>query len=255
MYPVLFRFDKLAIYSYGLFVTLGFVVLVLVVWHEARRRGRPNQETAVLLLASLAGAAVGSRLVWILILGPSPELLNPYTWFSSGGTHFHYMGILIGGYVGGLIAKRALDVKEMLGDPFALGLPAMMVLVRIGCLLGGCCYGKPSDVPWAVYLHGAYRHPTQLYEGLFQAAALVLLWRWRSRMPRPGDLLKLYYLAYALFRLGQQFLRDDHPIVASGLTVPHFICLGILAWLALDLWFDHRRSSDQTAALVVERGQ
>jgi phosphatidylglycerol:prolipoprotein diacylglycerol transferase len=83
----------------------------------------------------------------------------------------------------------------------------------------------------------------------------VLLWRWRSRMPRPGDLLKLYYLAYALFRFGQQFLRDDHPIVASGLTVPHFICLGILAWLALDLWFDHRRSSDQTAALVVERGR
>ncbi len=65
----------------------------------------------------------------------------------------------------------------------------------------------------------------------------------------------MYYLAYALFRFGQQFLRDDHPIVAFGLTVPHFICLGILAWLALDLWFGHRRSSDQSAALVVERGR
>lgn len=145
MYPILFHSDELAIYSYGLFVTLGFVVLVLAVWHEARRHGRPNQETAVLLLASLAGAAVGSRLVWILILGPSPELLNPYTWFSSGGTHFHYLGILIGGYLGGLMAKLALDVKEMIGDPFALGLPAMMVLVRIGCFLGGCCYGKLDE--------------------------------------------------------------------------------------------------------------
>lgn len=254
MYPVLFRLGGLIIYSYGVLVTLGFLVLILVVWREARRRGRPDQETVLLLLASLTGAAVGSRLMWILILGPSPELLNPYAWLASGGPRFHYLGILIGGYVGGLIAKRALDVKEMIGDSFALGLPAMMILVRIGCFLGGCCYGKPTDLPWAVYLHAAYRHPTQLYEALFQAAALAALWRWRDRMPRPGDLLKAYYFAYALFRFGQQFLRDDHPVAALGLTVPHFLCLGILAWLAIGLWSRHRPSPDQ-AAVLVARGE
>ena len=232
MYPILFHLGGLTVYSYVVFVTLGFIVLIAIVWQEARRRGCPEQETAVFLLGSLAGAAVGSRLVFILMLGPSPELLNPYTWLTSGVPHFHYLGILIGGYIGGIMAKRTLGLKEMLGDPFALGLPAMMVLVRIGCFLGGCCYGKPTDLPWAVYLHGAYRHPTQLYEWLFQAAALIVLWRWRDRISRPGDLLKLYYLAYALFRFFQQFLRGDNPVVAWGLTVPHFLCLGILGWLA-----------------------
>ncbi len=233
MYPVLFQLNGFAIYSYGLFVTLGFITLVTIVWREARRRGCPAQETAVFLLGSLVGSAVGSRLVFMLILGPSPELLNLYTWFTFGGPRFHYLGVLIGGYAGGIMAKRSLGLKKMLGDPFALGLPAMMVLVRIGCFLGGCCYGKPADLPWAVYLHGAYRHPTQLYEWLFQATALIVLWRWRDRVRRSGDLLKLYYLAYALFRFVQQFWRDDHPVVALGLTIPHFLCLGILAWLAL----------------------
>ena len=231
MYPVLFSIGGLAVYSYGVSVTLGFTVLVVVVWCEARRRGRRPQETAILLLASLAGAAIGSRLAFILILGPSPTLLNPYSWLTSGVPHFHYLGVLVGGYAGVVITKRALGVKEMLGDPFALGLPAMMMLVRIGCFLGGCCYGKPTSLPWAVNMHGAYRHPTQLYEWLFQASALIVLWRLRDRMPRPGDLLNLYYLAYVVFRFFQQFWRDDNPVVALGLTVPHFLCLGILVWL------------------------
>jgi phosphatidylglycerol:prolipoprotein diacylglycerol transferase len=249
MYPLLYEFNGLVIYSYGLMITLGFLTMILVVVHEARRRGRPDRETALLLLASLTGAAVGSRLVWVLTLGPSAELLNPYNGFIPGGAGFHYMGVLIGGYLGGLVAKRALEVKDMLGDPFALGLLAMMVLVRIGCFLGGCCYGKPSHLPWAVYLHGAYRHPTQLYEALFQAAALAVLWRWRDRMPRPGDLLKAYYFAYALFRFGQQFLRDDHPVAALGLSVPHFLALGILAWLVITLWSRLRQRSDQAASM------
>ena len=232
MHPILFQLGPLNIYSYGVFVLLGFVAWITVTSYDARRRELPWQEIILFLLAGLVGAALGSRLVFILMLGPQPELLDFYTLFTPNVPHFHFLGILIGGYVGVVFAKQTLNLKRLIGDPFALGLAAMMSFVRIGCFLGGCCYGKPTDLPWAIYLHGAYRHPTQLYEWAFQVAALVVMWFLRDRMPRPGDLLKLYYFAYAVFRFFQQFFRDDNPVVALGLTVPHFLCLGILGWLA-----------------------
>ena len=118
----------------------------------------------------------------------------------------------------------------MIRDIASPALALMMTIVRVGCLLGGCCYGKPTDLPWAVEMHGARRHPTQLYELLFQLVFFWLLWYLRDRMPRTGDLIKLYLGSYAVFRFFNEFWRVN-PVVALNMTVPQLICLGILLWL------------------------
>ncbi len=141
------------------------------------------------------------------------------------------MGVLVGGYVGVVIAKTSMGLPYLVGDIFAPALALMMAIVRVGCFMGGCCYGKPTDLPWAIELHGARRHPTQLYELFFQLAFFLLLWYLRDRLPRPDDLLKLYLGSYAIFRFFNEFWRVN-PVVALGMTVPQFICLGILFWLS-----------------------
>jgi prolipoprotein diacylglyceryltransferase len=229
--PVLLSFGGLTIASYGLFVALGFLAYSALVFYEGRRRGLARQQITILYLAALVGAALGSRLVWIAMLGPQPELLVFYTLFLPTQVHYHYLGVLVGGYAGVEVAKALLEWPHMVGDMFAPALAAMMVLVRAGCTLGGCCYGRPADLPWAIELHGARRHPTQLYELAFQLIALVVLWSWRDRLPHAGDLFKLYLGAYAAFRYVNEFWRV-HPVVALGMTVPQWICLGILAFVA-----------------------
>lgn len=74
---------------------------------------------------------------------------------------------------------------------------------------------------------GLPMHPSFIYEILFHLAAFLILIRFGDRAPRPGDSFKLYLLAYALFRLGVEFVRDN-PEVAWGLSGSQIFLLGTL---------------------------
>src|SRR5919204_429820 len=82
-----------------------------------------------------------------------------------------------------LLARRclprsaALAIRVKTGDTFALPLALALALGRWGCFCNGCCFGKPTDLPWGVdFGDGVRCHPTQIYESLFHALmALVLL--------------------------------------------------------------------------------
>jgi phosphatidylglycerol:prolipoprotein diacylglycerol transferase len=234
MHPVLFQIGNLTIYSYGVFVSLGFGAYTVVVFYEGRRRGQPWEDILLLFLAALVGAVLGSRGILMLMFGPQPVLLDFYSLFFPGTVLFHYLGILVGGYIGVAVTKMGMGLGRSVGDIFAPALALMMTVVRVGCFLGGCCYGKPADLPWAIELHGARRHPTQLYELFFQLFFFVLLWSLRDRTARPGDLMQLYLGGYAVFRFVNEFWRVN-PVVAWGMTVPQFICLGIGLSLAVTL--------------------
>lgn len=245
MRPILFQIGDLSIYSYGVCVFLGFSAYSVIVFYEGRRRGQPWRELLLLFIAALVGAVLGSRAVLILTFGPQPELLDFYTLFSPKTPRFHYMGVLVGGYIGVVVAKTSMGLSHSVGDIFAPALALMMTIVRVGCFLGGCCYGKPADLPWAIQLHGARRHPTQLYELFFQLLFFLSLWYWRDRMSRSGDLLKLYLGGYAVFRFVNEFWRV-YPVVALGLTVPQFICVAIVLWLVFTLLIRGRRPDEKS---------
>ena len=97
-------------------------------------------------------------------------------------------------------------------DAGAPGLALGHAFGRIGCLLGGCCYGRAVDpsFPLAVDLAGQSRHPVQLYEaaGLLALSALLLLLS-RRLWPRPGALFAVYLGAYAALRFVTEGLRAD----------------------------------------------
>jgi phosphatidylglycerol:prolipoprotein diacylglycerol transferase len=97
-------------------------------------------------------------------------------------------------------------------DASTPGLALAHALGRMGCLLGGCCYGSHAADTWplAPVLWGERRHPVQLYEavGLLALAALTALLTPRLRR-RPGSLFTVYLGAYAILRLGTERLRGD----------------------------------------------
>lgn len=132
---------------------------------------------------------------------------------------------LVGGYFGVEAAKWAMGLRIKTGDSFAAPVAAAIAVGRLACLCAPCCYGTPTELPWGVdFGDGVRRHPTQLYEFAFHATAAIFLLRWQQRGRFRGQLVKLYILAYLVFRFATEFLRPEPP---------GWLELSIYQWCAL----------------------
>lgn len=121
-----------------------------------------------------------------------------------GGSVFY--GGLLGGILAGAVylrrKGRPLDLWASLTAP---AIPLFHVFGRVGCFLGGCCYGLPSA--WGfVYRYspvaeanGVSRFPVQLVEAAWNLVLFLLL----ARLQRRGRdrLLPLYLALYAPARV------------------------------------------------------
>ena len=147
------------------------------------RRGAPADGKSRLCRWRLARWLVRSpaRLTHLLVEPDrAAKLLNFYGLLQPG-TPGNIIGLMLGGFAGGLAMRRSLELPSA-GNFYAPALAAASVIWRVGCTLASCCYGKPTDMPWAIYEDGAYRHPTMVYEGLFNLMVDVRRYITRSRL-------------------------------------------------------------------------
>jgi phosphatidylglycerol:prolipoprotein diacylglycerol transferase len=138
-------------------------------------------------------------------------------------------GALILGFLAAEIAKPLLRYPLPPNDRFATLLPFSFATGRVGCTLAGCCRGIPWNGPWALRsADGIARHPTQIYELLFElavGAAFVLLLRRRLLF---GRLFALYLILYGAFRFVLEPLRDT-PKTLAGWSGYQWLCLAMIA--------------------------
>ncbi len=193
-----------------------------------------------LTLGAFCGAMLGAKLPFAL--ADWPGLLDGSAWLAHGKT---IMGGLVGGYFGVELAKWLLGVRIKTGDWFAAPVAAAVAMGRLGCFRAGCCFGTPTTLPWGVAFPLAPdggtvpRHPTQLYEFLFHAAAAgVLFWLSRRGLLR-GQLIKLYFITYLVYRFASEWLRPE-PRLWTGLTGYQWAAVVLLV-LFCWLWVRDRR--------------
>jgi len=138
--------------------------------------------------------------------------------------------------------RRTLDV-------FALPAVLWLLVLRIGCFLAGCCWGKVSEWPMAISFpagslaweqHVALGmigsdtarslpvHPTQLYELVLVAGLLAVLVRIERLALRPGKLALFTLSGYSGLRFLLEFVRADSPVFFAGLTLTQFLCAAFL---------------------------
>lgn len=179
---------------------------------------------AIVAAAGLLGGLAGAALFQVL---------------ATAGAHpgKSVLGGVAGGYAAVALTKRRLGIVRPTGDLFALALAAGEAVGRWGCFLGGCCYGRPdADLPWRVWQHDAWRHPTQIYLALGCAAifGVLLLAPRRFRIPENG-LWALQGLLYCPLRFGVEFYRAGDPL-ALGLTAAQWACLVGIAFFGSRAW-------------------
>ena len=138
-----------------------------------------------------------------------------------------------GGLIIGLLAAAIYGWRVQLPlrttlDALAPGLAAFMIAWGIAHLLSGAAFGSPTDLPWAIYLWEANRHPTQIYE-IVLAIAVFLVVRKRP-LDRPGTGLN-FLLTVALLSSSRLFLeafRGDSLLWVDGIRTAQVVSLGIL---------------------------
>ena len=217
MRPVLFEIWGWPIHSYGLMLAIAFLIGISAVGKAAKRFEIKFDTIIDMGVWILVGAVVGARLAYVITeyhyyLAAPWEILK----LNSGGLAFH--GGLIGGFGAGYwFLKRQQIFPWSLADLATPYIALGYAIVRIGCLLNGCCYGKPSSLPWAFACAAndpTPRHPTQLYAMIGSLILFVILWSLRNHRKFAGFLFLLYVGLYSVFRFSIEFFREG-PMVLS----------------------------------------
>lgn len=224
-------FDPVYALIMGLAIGLGFWLM-----RRAQRQSPLSiRERGAIFLGGFCGAMLGAKLPFVL--ADWDGLYSGAAWFADGKT---IMFGLVGGYGGIELAKAVMGIRVKTGDSFAVAVPAAVAVGRLGCFHAGCCYGTPSNLPWAVdFGDHVLRHPTQLYEATFHATMAIVLAILLRRGLFRGQLIKLYFICYFCFRFATEFLRPE-PRLWLDLTGYQWAAMAFTPIFALLWWHDAR---------------
>ncbi len=222
MHPLLFEVGRFPVYTYGLLLAAAYLTGLWLAVRRARARGLNGDRVMDLGILIIASALVGAKLL-LLVVDFGQYSRNPAELFSL----FRSGGVFYGGLIVAVVAAMWYMRRTRLplwptADAFAPGIALGHVVGRLGCLMAGCCYGRPASVRWAITFTnplaaenvgtplGVPLHPTQLYEAGAELVILVLLLATERRGRQfPGRTFWLYMLLYAVTRFVIEFYRGD----------------------------------------------
>jgi phosphatidylglycerol:prolipoprotein diacylglycerol transferase len=245
MYPRLFEFGAITIYTYGVLLAAAYLLGLQLAMARGRARGLDQARILDLGIYIIISALIGAKAL-LFVTDFRTFVSDPRSLLDlarSGGVF--YGGLILAVVVALWYIKRVGLPLWTTCDSFAPGIALGHVVGRFGCFFAGCCYGKPTTVPWAITFTNPYAaanvgtplniplHPTQLYEAGAEALILLLLLSTESRGKRyPGRTFWLYMLLYAISRYIIEIFRGDPRGTVFSFSTSQFISI-ILAPLAI----------------------
>lgn len=206
------------LHTYGFLLAAGFLIALKVAANRGKRFGVEANLMMDLGLYILVSALVGAKLL-LLIVDWEHYSHDPFSLIRSGGVFY-------GGLVAAVLTsiwffrKHNLSVwlmTDILAPSVALG----HGIGRLGCFSAGCCYGKPTTMPWGVTFTDPYAkeivgvplnvalHPTQLYEAGVEFAIFAFLIYLSGRKKFDGQIFWTYVALYSTARFIIEFFRGD----------------------------------------------
>lgn len=240
----------LSIHMYGLMIALGVVAAVWLAGRRLEAAGAGTRDdVASIAVWAVAAGVIGSRIYYI-VTDKSQPWKTPSRWIKIWEGGLGIPGGLLAGILVGLWATKRRGVSmSMMATAAAPSLPLAQAIGRVGNWWNQELFGRPTDLPWALriddanlpagYPSGTTFHPTFLYEGLWNLALCgVLLLIDRKLRLRPGRLLAVYVLGYAIGRFWVEGLRIDPANSGGGWRLNQWTALvagvGALGYLVLD---------------------
>jgi phosphatidylglycerol:prolipoprotein diacylglycerol transferase len=241
----LLELGPITVYTYGVLLAAAYLLGLKLAMVRAHARGLDQARVLDLGIYIIISALLGAKLLllvtdWRTFTSSPGELL---TLARSGGVF--YGGLIVAVAVALWYIRRVGLPLWTTCDVFAPGIALGHVIGRLGCLFAGCCYGKPTDLPWGITFTDPFAaanvgtplnrplHPTQLYEAGAEALILIILLATESRGRRfAGRTFWLYMLLYAVSRFIIEIFRGDPRGNVGILSTSQFISV-LLAPLAI----------------------
>ncbi|MCX7023595.1 MAG: prolipoprotein diacylglyceryl transferase [Spirochaetes bacterium] len=245
---------------YGLMYVVAFAVAYFLFRYQAKTRklGFPDDDVSGFFGAAILGLLVGARIFYVIFYDPSGTFLRmpwlavlPFdeNWKFIGysGLSFHggFLGVLAGTII--YAKRRKLDYLQW-ADMTAVSVPLGYTFGRLGNFWNGELWGKVTASPFGMVFPRADafratepwvrrimeeigmvaqsatvnlpRHPSQLYEALFEGLILwLLLWFVvRPRMPWKGFASGAWIAGYGFVRFFIEYFRE--PDAQLGYVLP-----------------------------------
>jgi phosphatidylglycerol:prolipoprotein diacylglycerol transferase len=253
MHPILFKIGGFPVYTYGLMLAAAYLLGLQFALVRAKKRGLDPNRVMDLGIWIIVSALVGAKLMLVFVER------DTFSWSTQ-----ELIGLFrsAGVFYGGLIAAVTVALWYLwrhrmpvwtVTDVFAPGIALGHVIGRLGCLFAGCCFGRQTNVPWAITFSNPYAyenartplgiplHPTQLYEAGAELLILgALLLTEKKGRPYPGRTFWCYMLLYGVSRFIIELYRGDTrgvvQIFSTSLSTSQFISL-LLVPLSLIMLF------------------
>jgi phosphatidylglycerol:prolipoprotein diacylglycerol transferase len=233
----------LQIFSFEIrWYSLAYIAGILLGWLYCKKRIITDkvllEQFDDFITYLIVGVILGGRIGYIVFYNLDYYLQNPIEIFMIwyGGMSFH--GGLIGVIVGALIFSKKVKLDHFIFlDLVSLVAPIGIFFGRIANFLNSELYGRETSVPWSVefiLIDNVQRHPSQIYEAIFEGIILFLLLRYFTKkdyLKKPGLISALFLIFYSLFRFFIEFFRSPDPqigYIALNLTFGQFISVAFL---------------------------
>jgi phosphatidylglycerol---prolipoprotein diacylglyceryl transferase len=258
MYPRLLTTPFFTLHAFGVLLASAYVAAFWWLTREGRRATLDVNALGSLGFWAIAGAILGAKALMILRALPeyaaAPSELFSLSVLTSAGDFY-------GGFLGALVASAIFfrrhpelsfwKTADLCGPAIALG----QAIGRIGCLMAGDDYGRPTSLPWAVTFTdpdaasiggapiGVPLHPVQLYESIVCLVLFAVLVRLSRHKRFDGEVILAYTLLYAIARFVLEFFRGDadRGFIFTGLLSTSQFIAAILAPAAIALWLVRRQ--------------
>jgi len=229
MRPILFKIFGIPIHSYGLMLSISFLLGTLIAAKRAEKDGIKEEDYISATLWVMVAIMLGARFFYVIQnISDYNSILDIFAVWKGGLVLY---GGLIGGVLGGILIVRIKKIP--VAKYFDAGAPSIglgVFFTRIGCFLNGCCFGAPTTLPWGlsfpkgtkvfseqVFQHIISKddsfslpvHPTQIYDSLNGIFIFFLLLYLARKRRFYGETMLQFVMIYAVTRFIIEFARGD----------------------------------------------
>lgn len=248
MHPII-HLGPLEIPSYGTVIFTGLVIGTLVAMFTSKKYNIAKLDVCLSTILAGIGLIIGAKLLYMITI--IPEVITNYSFVKThvfetliyAFSGYVFYGGLIGALLGYFIYCRWFKIDfRLLVNVISPVIPLVHAFGRIGCFLGGCCYGMEYHGRFAIHfpeneyvpeLNDVPRFPVQLLESGINFLLFLILMVYGRKRRKPGIVLGIYLICYAIIRFVLEFFRGDTGrgiffgiSTSQWISIP-LICIGI----------------------------
>lgn len=241
MHLFIFEIFGFKVYGYGLVMVLTFFVCFFIASRYASANGLTQQDIYNFCLLSLSSLLFGPKIIGMIFKSDFQweSLMETMRFWKQGGFSF-YPALLTSIFLIFTYCRvKKISFFKTLDFLFPIAIFGIGIQRIFGCFLAGCCYGKPTDLPWGVVFPkgchadlqypGIPLHPTQLYYGISALIIAFFLWCIRKIKLKQGLLTAWGFIFLGVSYFGITFLRGDIPEdqFYYSLSLSQYLSLGL----------------------------